>query len=124
MVTRNSDSTIFALGLIAGIIGVISLLCTCIGVALPSWYIGFSADRSTVLAQANLFYSCYAPNATQGSKSPTLTCVSFGSFTCTKSAYQTIVLNSANVHSGCLNPNSESSVYSGFWGSCLSNFRL
>jgi hypothetical protein len=114
MVSRNSDSISFALGITGGIIAVISLLFTCIGIGLPSWYIGTNANDTITVAQANLFYSCYSPNASQGIVSSTLTCASYNSFSCSTTSYQNSVFNVTAYISGCTNPNSGAAVYSTF----------
>ena len=114
MVSRNGDSISFALGITGSIIGLISLLLCCIGVALPSWYIGNNANNTNIVATANLFYSCYAPNATQGNISSTLKCVSYSSYLCSTTSYQNSVFNLTAYIPGCTNPNSDASVYLNF----------
>lgn len=114
MVSRNSDSISFILCIIGGIIALISLLFTCIGVGLPAWYVGTNANNTIVVAQANLFYSCYAPNATSGVISSKFTCTSYSLYACSTTSYMNNVLNATAYLSGCTNPNSDSSIYSDF----------
>ncbi|CAF1091108.1 unnamed protein product [Rotaria sp. Silwood1] len=114
MVSRNHDSVSFALGLTGGIIGFISLVFTCIGVALPTWYTGTNANQTVIVAKANLFSSCYAPYTSQGTISSTLNCGSFNSYSCSTTSYQNSVLNITAYTPGCTNPNSEASIYLDF----------
>jgi hypothetical protein len=116
MVSRNRDKISFALCLTSGIIGALSLLLTCIGVGIPSWYIGTNANRSIIIAEANLFYSCFAPNFTQNQSVSSLTCTSYSSFSCSTSSYQSSVLNTTVYLSGCTNPTNGSSSFSTYTG--------
>ncbi|CAF2441650.1 unnamed protein product [Rotaria sp. Silwood2] len=114
MVSRNHDSVSFALGLTGSIIGFLSLVFTCIGVALPTWYIGTNANQTIIVAKANLFSSCYAPYTSQEVISSTLNCGSFNSYLCSTTSYQNSVLNITAYSPGCTNPNSDASIYSDF----------
>ncbi|CAF1329957.1 unnamed protein product [Rotaria sordida] len=114
MVSRNNNSISFALGLTGGILGFMSLVFTCIGVALPTWYIGTSADQTVIITKANLFSSCYAPYTSQGIISSTLNCGSYNSYSCSTTSYQNSVLNITSYSPGCTNPNSEASIYLDF----------
>jgi hypothetical protein len=116
MVSRNGDKIIFGLGLTCGIIGIISLLLTCIGDGIPSWFVGTNANNTVIIAEANLFYSCFAPNYTQNSNSGSLLCTSYSSFSCSTTSYQNIVLNTTGYLSGCTNPTSGSSLFSTYNG--------
>lgn len=113
MVSRNSDSVSFALGITAGVIAIISLILTCVGISLPTWYVATNANNTIVVGQANLFQACYAPNATQ-STTVKLTCVSYNSYSCSTTSYTNTVLNSTAYLSGCINPNSDSSSYTDY----------
>jgi len=114
MVTRNRDRISFALGLTSGIIAFISLLFTSIGDGIPSWYQGQNANNTAVIAQANLFYSCFVSNVTSGLISTSLTCTSYNSYICSTKSYQNVVLNQTAYLSGCTNPTSGSSSYLNF----------
>jgi hypothetical protein len=116
MVSRNHDSISFALSLTSGIIAVISLIFTCVGVGLPSWYVGTNANNTIIAAEANLFYSCFASNASQGTISTTFSCTAYSSYVCTTSSYQNTVLNVTASISGCINPTNGSSQYLNFNG--------
>lgn len=116
MVKRNDDQWSFRLGLISCVIGAISLVLTCVGVALPSWYLGQSANNTINYAQANLFYSCFTQNFTQNSSTPTQVCTAYSLFTCSTGAYQKTVLNVTASVSGCLNPTNGSAAYASFDG--------
>lgn len=112
MVTRNRDSIIFGLSLTSAIVGIISLILTSVGDGIPSWYQGSNANNTLNIAQANLFYSCFAPNVTSGSVSSSLTCTSYNSFSCSTTSYTNNVLNITAYISGCINPTNGSSLYS------------
>lgn len=111
MVTRNHDSISFALGLTSGIISLICLILTSVGVAIPSWYQGTNANNTLIIAQANLFYSCFSPNVTLNSISSSLTCTSYTSYSCSTTSYTNTVLNITVYLSGCINPTNGSSLY-------------
>ncbi|CAF0858556.1 unnamed protein product [Rotaria sordida] len=111
MVSRNGDLLSFVLGLTSGIIALISLILTCTGVALPSWYIGTTANNTDVISEANLFYACFASNVSQGSISKTLTCTSYNSYKCSTTSYKNTVLNVTAYISGCINPTNSSSTF-------------
>jgi len=106
MLSRNRDSIIFGFGLASGIIGIISLLLTSVGVGIPSWYQGKDANNSVIISQSNLFYSCFAPNISSG-----LICTSYNSYLCSTTSYQNTVLNVTAYISGCTNPINGSSSY-------------
>lgn len=113
MVSRNGDSVSFALGITGGILALIALILTCIGVALPSWYIGSNANNTLTLAQCGLFSSCYIPNVSQTTtSSSTFTCVSYSSYVCSTSSFRQNVLNVTGSLPGCINPNSDAAIYS------------
>ena len=112
MVSRNGDSISFALGITGGILALIALILTCIGVALPSWYIATNANNTLTLAQCGLFSSCYIGNVGQATSTSTFTCVSYSSYICSTSSYRHSVLNVTGALSGCINPNSDASIYS------------
>ena len=112
MLSRNRQKIVFGLGLSASIISLISLILTCIGVALPSWYRETNANKTIILAEANLFYSCFAPTMT----STTLTCTSYESYQCSTTSYQSTIFNVTSYLSGCINPTNGSSLYLSFDG--------
>ncbi|CAF1022745.1 unnamed protein product [Rotaria sp. Silwood1] len=111
MVSRNDDLLSFVLGLISGVIALISLILTCTGVGLPSWYISTNANNTNIIGEANLFYSCFASNVSQGTSSAALTCTSYSFYTCSTTSYTNTVLNSTAYVSGCTNPTNGSSTY-------------
>lgn len=112
MVSRNGDSISFRLGITGGIIALIALILTCIGVGLPSWYIASNANHTLTLAQCGLFSSCYIANASQTTASSTFTCVAYSSYVCSTSSFRQTVLNVTGSISGCINPNSDAAIYS------------
>lgn len=116
MFSRNRDLLSFSIGLASGIISFISLLFTCVGVGLPSWYRGTNANNTDVIVQANLFSACYAPTVNQGIISSTMTCTSYSSFSCSTTSYQNSVLNVTAYISGCTNPTRGSSLYISYPG--------
>lgn len=109
MVSRNNDKVTFGLALTCTILGAISVIFTCIGVGLPSWYMGYNSNYSINVAQANLFYSCFLPNVTQSTTNQT--CTSFSSYSCSTTSYQSTSLNTTSTISGCINPSNGSSSY-------------
>jgi hypothetical protein len=111
MVSRNGDATSFALGIIGSLIAFIALLLSCVGVGLPTWYVGTTANGSVTLTQANLFSACYVSNGTQATTSSKLTCVPYSSFSCSTSSYLSSRFNVTTYISGCTNPNNDSAIY-------------
>jgi hypothetical protein len=116
MVSRNGDSISLALGITGGIIALISLILCCTGIGLPTWYVDTNANNTVIVAEANLFYSCYAQNASQATTSSTFKCASYSSYICSTTSYQNSVLNVTTYLPGCTNPNSDSVVYLNFNG--------
>ena len=116
MVSRNGDTFSFAFGIIGGVLALLALVLTCIGLGLPSWYVANNLNGTLTLAQANLFSTCYVPNATQTTKTSEQTCVSFASFSCSTSSYFYSIFNASTYASGCTNPNRDSGTYYDFDG--------
>ncbi|CAF3191314.1 unnamed protein product [Rotaria sp. Silwood2] len=117
MVSRNGDLLSFIISLTSCIIALISLILICIGVGLPSWYIGKNANYTDIISEANLFYSCFSQNVNQGTISTTTTttttlnCTSYNSYRCSTTSYINNVLNVTGYISGCTNPTNGSSTY-------------
>jgi len=111
MVTRNRNRLSNIVGVVSSLIGFISLIFCCVGVGLPSWYQGKNANQTILYAEANLFYSCFLPNATLDWLSNSYKCTSYNSFTCSTTSYLSSILNQTSYISGCINPTSGSSLY-------------
>ena len=116
MVSRNNDKVTFGLALTCAIIGLISVIFTCIGVALPSWYMASNANYTTNVAQANLFYSCFTQNVSQSTTTTTQQCTSYSLYSCSTTSYQNTALNVTVTVSGCTNPSNGSSSYLSYEG--------
>lgn len=114
MVSRNHDKVTFGLALTCAILGLIAVLFTCIGVALPSWYMAYNSNYTINVAQANLFYSCFASNPSQSPSNQI--CTSFSSYACSTTSYQNTALNVSSTISGCINPANGSSSYLSYDG--------
>ena len=115
MVSRNGDTVTFALGIAGGILGLLAFILTCVGVALPSWYIASNANNTLTVGQCGLFTACYIPNVSSSTTTTsTFTCVSYSSYVCSTSSYRTSAFNITATLSGCVNPNSDAASYSTF----------
>ena len=112
MFSRNHEKILFVLGLCGSIISLISLIVTSIGVALPSWYRHSNSNQTILLAEANLFYTCFAPTIS----STTLICTSYDSYQCSTTSFEKSVWNITSLLPGCINPTNGSSLYSTFDG--------
>ena len=114
MFSRHHDLVTLVLCIIAAVIGLLALLFTCVGDGIPSWYMGYNVNNTINVAQANLFYACFAPVASDGSSS--MSCTSYSSYSCSTISYQRTILNSTSLLTGCLNPTNGSSSYLTFVG--------
>ena len=111
MFSRHYDLVTLVLCIVAAVIGLIALLFTCVGDAIPSWYMGYDVNNAINVAQANLFYACFTPVV-----SSSMSCTSYSAYSCSTISYQKTILNSTSLLTGCLNPTNGSSSYLNFAG--------
>ncbi len=86
-------------------IGCLALILLSVGLALPTWFVGYNGDTTTIIATANYFGTCHWPT---DATSDALTCVSYSSYECNQSV--PLGCQNATVF-GCLNPMSTAVSY-------------
>jgi len=90
---------------IASGVGGVALVLLCVGLGLPTWYVGYSPNTRTIMATANYFYTCHLPT---DEASTELICVSYSSYICNGS----IPVGCQNETTlGCINPVNSANSY-------------
>ncbi|CAF1199927.1 unnamed protein product [Rotaria sp. Silwood1] len=88
------------------IVGFIALILLCVGLGLPSWYVGYNLNTKSIVATANYFSTCHLSE--DQASTTTLTCVSFSSYLCN----EVIPIGCQNAtRLGCINPINSSKLY-------------
>jgi hypothetical protein len=83
---------------IACSIGGFALILLCVGLGLPTWYVGYSPNTRIIMVTANYFYTCHIPT---DETSTGFICVSYNSYICNES----IPIGCQNETTlGCINP--------------------
>jgi hypothetical protein len=91
--------------IISCIFGGIALIFLCVGLALPTWYVGFDSRIHSIVVTANYFFTCHL---SVDETSTELLCISYSSYICN----DTVPIGCQNATTlGCTNPASSAKLY-------------